>query len=1004
VSADRPANDYRTLLARALDRIEELERPGHRPVSILGAGVRLPGNVGSIEEASTFLHSRRDAVGPARQDDTMRRGFLEFGALEDPLGFDAEFFGISDVEAQRMDPQQRLALETTWEALFDAGIAPTALAGGDTGVFVGAYAADWMLMQAQRPDDVDAYSGPGSAHSILANRVSYLLDLHGPSMTVDTACSSSLTALHLAVTALRSGQCTTAIVIGVHVVLADFAERLTRGALPFSTTDRCRSFDAQADGIVRGEGCVALVLRIEGVTQPALTPRGTILGIAINHGGRANGLTAPNPTAQEAVLRAALRDSGRSSVEIGYIEAHGTGTSLGDPIELSALDAVYGRGHTQCIVGSLKSSVGHLEAVAGLAGVIKALGVIDNRLVPQQLHFDRLNPEIDLSRSRLTIAAEHLPTDIDAPLAAVSAFGFGGSNAHVILAAPITELPTPRSSGAEVGLLLPVSAHDVQALSTLRERYIRLLERASPDDAMDIARNAALRHGSMRYRSAWTGDDLHELRHSLQTDDINVDVPGPSTKPVFVYSGQGAAWQGMGAGLYEYPALVEILEQWEQEVALACGWSVRQALSSTRSDFSQSAEKSQICTAVVQLAITTLLSEWGVTPTAVVGHSMGEVVAAVTAGLLDTAQAFTLLAARAREQEDHVKGGAMVAARCDLHVAEAIVASIPGTAVAAVNSPHAIVFSGSAASMDVLVGVLDDLGLKNRNLLTGYAFHGAQLKDGELRHVPQALRTRGAVTLFSTVTGLADPHLDAEHWNRNLKDRVEFQNAILACEQTLGNSAQFIEIGPDAVLVGAVDETLIDAGSSGDSRRTALSATLLRDRPASEALRNVVAGLFSAGIDVDLTRAVGVAGRRMQVPRYPWTRTKREAPAPTAIANNRSSCSLRSSVSRDDLVAFLTVEIETACTGNPVVEPMTAVKELEIESLQLVRIRSRLQRALDIDAPLTVLLSGASIETMASQILGKSRTPVGEQDLDDLTTEELEQLMRNLDGTEGASA
>ncbi|MDI2127658.1 type I polyketide synthase [Yinghuangia seranimata] len=468
------AGDQRRLLEQALRqlrdtraRLSAAERARTEPVAVLGIGVRTPGGAADTAGLWELLCAGTDTVTAMVDTADGRRAAAPAGPPADGRyaallpeldGFDAEFFGIGTAEADHMDPQQRLVLETAWEAAEDAGLPVERLRERSTGVFLGLYGGDYLTMQMAGRAPITAYTAPGGAHSIAANRVSYLLDLTGPSLAVDTACSSSLIALHLACRALRAGDCDFALVGGVNVILTEAASQVTEKVLPMAPGGRCRTFDAGAEGIVRAEGCGMLLLtRLSDAEEAGHRVRGVIRGTAVNHNGRTNGLTAPAPQAQTRLIRRALLDAGARAQDVVYVEAHGTGTRLGDPIEVDALREVYGPGGGACAIGSVKTNFGHQEAAAGISGLIKALLVLEHGQVPPHLHLDALNPEIDLSGTRLTVPTEltDLPTprpatepaDLTDPadadpaegpprLAAVSSFGFGGANAHAILAGP----------------------------------------------------------------------------------------------------------------------------------------------------------------------------------------------------------------------------------------------------------------------------------------------------------------------------------------------------------------------------------------------------------------------------------------------------------------------------------------------------------------------------------------------------------------------------------------
>ncbi|MCM6776370.1 aminotransferase class III-fold pyridoxal phosphate-dependent enzyme [Nocardia sp. CDC159] len=978
--------------------IEAPRRTRTRSVAVRGIGLRVPPDIRTVHDFWAHLLDRADSVGRvavaadgSRALATATAPPAGFGALLDVSGFDHAFFGISATESEQMDPQQRLALETTWEALRDAGIDPVELAGTGTGVFVGAYANDWMLIRATTPESMDAFTGPGSAHSMVANRVSYALDVHGPSMTVDTACSSGATALSAAVHAIRAGQCDTAVVIGVHVVLSDFVDRLTRSVLPFSAARRCRSFDAEADGIVRAEGCIAVVLQGAAATAGAMPPRGHILGVGINHGGRANGLTAPNPVAQQQVLRAALADAGVSAAEVGYIEAHGAGTALGDPIEMMALREVYGGGERDGAIGSLKANFGHAEAAAGLLGLVKALLVADSKIVPAQPNFANLNPDIELSGTGLRIAIEQGTLASSAPLAAVSSFGFGGTNVHVIVAGPDDPRVTADRSQTvtaapvlpDAPLVLPLAAADFATLEQLRIRYLKSVTDTPAEWLREFCRNAAVRDGDRRARSAWVAHDRAELIDALRRPLPDAAARPPDARPlVFVYSGQGTAWPTMAAGVFDHPAIAPRVADWDAAVRRLCGWSLIDAATSAASGVFESTVTSQICTAAVQLALTALLRQAGAEPDAVIGHSMGEAVAAVAAGVFDASDMFALLADRGRVIDARAGGGAMIAARCTPEQAARWIEDRTDVAIAAVNSPNAVVFTGIRTAIESLSARLRRAGVRTRDLGVGYAFHGPLLADARVRWNPDAEKV-STLPFFSTVTGdRYRQRFDAEYWTRNLREPVRFSDAVRAVRAALGEQVLFLEVGPHSVLAGALTETLGESTASGST----VVSTMIRGRPFPEAMADSMAGLHDAGVSLDWPRIIGSPTRRLPLPSYPWARRASRPETPHDHQAFDASPRTAARPSRRDVAELLCAELNQVLGPHTTVTAATPLWELDIESLHIVRIRARMSARLGIDVRLSVLLSGTTVDAIAEAVLAELPEVAPAQMRDDTTT------------------
>jgi acyl transferase domain-containing protein len=544
-----------TALSELRTRLEAVERARTEPIAIVGIGVRYPGGVSSPGQLWDLLRQGRDAVAEVPSERCALAG-LEKGArhplgyaalLEHPAHFDPYFFGISPREASQLDPQQRLFLEVAWHALEDAGIAAEQLAGSECGVFVGANSTDYLQLQLARPDALDTYSLVGGVNCIIANRLSYFLDLRGPSLTIDTACSSSLVAVHQACQSIRNREISLAIVGGVNVVLSAALARAHLAGLPLAPDGKCKAFDARANGYVRGEGCGVVILKpLSAARQAGDQIWAVIQGTAVNQDGLSNGLTAPSGVAQRAVIRKALANARVRSEDVSFVEAHGTGTALGDPIEVEALNEIYGAPQPEvrpCAVGTLKTNLGHLEAGAGIAGLIKAALSLHHASIPPNLHFQRLNPIIDLQGSRLHVPTALTPWDGARRFAAVSSFGAGGTNAHVILGA--TE-PSPQLGSAptqaEPALLL-LSARSPSALRALATRWSQML--ATPEaqqrSLSDWCASAAHRRTQHKYRIAVVASSPHEAAQLLlrraALEPAALTAAAPSRRVVFVSTG-----------------------------------------------------------------------------------------------------------------------------------------------------------------------------------------------------------------------------------------------------------------------------------------------------------------------------------------------------------------------------------------------------------------------------------------------------------------------------------
>ncbi|MFH8367578.1 SDR family NAD(P)-dependent oxidoreductase [Streptomyces sp. NPDC018031] len=885
-------------------------------IAVVGIGCRFPGGADGPTAFWELLTEGRDAVTRVPEDRWRAEDFLDpdpsapgktttaWGGFVDGVDrFDPRFFGISGHEATRMDPQQRLMAEVAWEALEDAGVVAEELAGSATGVFVGIATSDYLQAQFQDLAGIDAYSGTGNAFSIAANRLSYLFDLRGPSMAVDTACSSSLVAVHQACRSLARGDCTMAIAGGVNVILSPALAINFSKAGAMAADGRCKPFDARADGYVRAEGAGAVVLK---PLRRALADQDTVYcvirGGAVNQDGRSNGIMAPNPQAQEAVLRAAYADAGVRPERVDYIEAHGTGTLLGDPIEAKALATVVADGRDParpCLIGSVKSNLGHLEAAAGIAGLIKTALMLRHRTVPRSLHFERPNPHIPFGELALAVADRQRPwpSGPDRPaLAGVSSFGFGGTNAHLV----VEEAPAPAAGRpAAVGpgwaepepdgpVLLTFSARDEQALRELAARYAGQLERTGDGPALrSLTAAAALRRTHHEHRLACAGTGPAEIAEALRAFGADGERPGLSwgrravgrrPRTVFVFSGQGPRWWPVAADLLTAePVFRDVVEECDRILGKHVDWSLREQLAADP-DGSLLADPAvgQPALVAVQVALAALWRSWGVTPSAVVGHSVGEVAAAQVAGALTLADALRVALHRGLVIRSAVGTGRMAVAGVPEERARRLLTELGAERVwvAAGNGPATTVLSGAAEPLAAVAAALDADGIFCRVLESvDFASHCPlmdPLRD-RLTHALTGLRPGPAtVPMLSTVTGgpVDGTGLDAGYWGDNLRRPVLFDRAVTALVDS-GHEV-FVEISPQPMLSDSVAARLDHQGARG-----AVVASLRRDRPGRAGILAELGRLYTAGFPVDWSRP---HGRRtvpmVPLPAYPWQRQR----------------------------------------------------------------------------------------------------------------------------------
>ena len=852
------------------------------PIAIIGIGCRFPG----ADDPAAFwqlLTEGRDAVGgiPPQRWTPGPDGVAQGGFLEQVDQFDAKFFNISPREAARIDPQQRLLLEVAWEALEDAGQPTEQLAGSPTGVFVGVSTYDYGSLQFGRPDLIDAYSGTGGALSIAANRLSYALDLHGPSMAIDTACSSSLVAVHLACRSLRDGESTLAIAGGVNVMLSPALGQNFSKATLMAADGRCKTFDAAADGYVRGEGAGVVILK---PLSQALTDGDQIYavlrGSATNHDGRTNGLTAPSRHAQEAVLAEAYRHAGLSPASVQYVEAHGTGTALGDTIEANALGTILADGRTPdtpCLIGSVKTNIGHLEAAAGMAGLIKTALALHHREIPASLHFDQPNPHIPFERLALEVAATRRPWPVAnrRAVAGVSSFGFGGTNAHVVMAeAP--EVRAPRDASGRVELL-PLSARSPEALSDLAGRYEQALHGGmSP---ADLGYTAAVHRDHHEHRLAAVGRDAAQLSESLAAYRRGESRPGltagrrrPGPGVVFVFSGQGSQWRGMGRQLHAEEAVF-------RDALADCDRAMRPHLNSSVIDALLAGDSLddigviQPAIFAMQVALAALWRSWGVAPAAVIGHSMGEVAAAHVAGALSLDDAARVICARALLLRGAARGGAMISAELSRAEADELIAGHEGrVAVAASNSVRSTVLSGDSNVLSALMSEIQQRDRFCRWVDVDVASHSPRMDAlrADLSAALTRLRPSAPTTpMYSTVTGqpVDGATLDGTYWVENLRSQVRFSPAARQLFEQ-GHEV-FLEVSPHPVLLSALREDAEDTG-----RTCALVPSMRRDEGGREAVLAALGALYADGQSVAWDRLYPLGGRLVSAPTYPWQRER----------------------------------------------------------------------------------------------------------------------------------
>jgi acyl transferase domain-containing protein/acyl carrier protein len=888
-------------LKKARTRLDSIEKSQKEPIAIIGMGCRFPGGANSPDDFWRLLESGTDAISqvPADRwnidnvydDDPTAPGKMSsrWGGFIDQIDqFDPNFFGISPREAAQMDPQQRLVLEVAWEAMEDAGMTKTDLAGSQTGVFVGvhSHSSDYTLYQYADPEAIDIYTGTGTAHNVIGGRLSYLFDLHGPTITLDTACSSSLVAVHLACQSLRMGESQMALVAGVNLILSPEFTIAASKMHMLAPDGRCKTFDSQADGFVRGEGCgVIIIKRLSDALASGDTILALIRGSAINQDGHTNGLTAPNGLSQQDVIRHALENAGVSPSEVSYVEAHGTGTSLGDVIELESLAAVFGqRGHDQasCFLGSAKSNIGHLEGGAGIAGLIKTVLSLQHKAIPPVVHFKTLNPNISLDSTRLTVPASLQPWDGDQKrIAGLSSFGWSGTNAHAILEeAPSTAVADELSSKEDDrAYILPISAQSKRSLDLMAELYQRFLVLENSASLLkDICYTASLRRTPHEHRLTVVGSSRQELAEKLNGYLQGKVLPGISSGYVsaeaapriaFVFPGQGSQWIGMGRELMaREPVFRSAILECEKAIQQYADWSLTEQLQ-TGSDRLDDIDVIQPTLFAVQVALAALWRSWGVKPDAVIGHSMGEVAAAYIAGALDLQNAARIICVRSRLLRRVSGKGVMAVIGLSLDDAENALSNYASQlSVAVSNSPRSTVVSGDPAAMDTLFEELQTKNIFHRLVKVDVASHSPQMDPllPDLLKELDGLQSKSAdVPFYSTVTGTlaTGSAFDASYWASNLRKPVLFSKMIGKLLED-GHTV-FIEISPHAILLPSIDETLHHMDKQGQTL-----PSLMRDEAEQSTILNSLGKLDTIGYPIDWKKHYPSGGRLVPLPKYQW--------------------------------------------------------------------------------------------------------------------------------------
>lgn len=984
----------------------------NEPVAVIGVGCRFPGDIDGPERLWDFLTEKKCAITAYPDRGFTNAGtFAESGGfLKDVAGFDNRFFDIPPDEALRMDPQQRLLLEVSWEALEHAGIIPESLRLSRTGVFVGVSSTDYVrLVSASAQQKSTIWDNTGGSSSIIANRISYFLDIQGPSIVIDTACSSSLVAVHLACRSLSTWDCDIALVGGTNVLISPEPWGGFREAGILSQTGCCHAFDKSADGMVRGEGCGVIVLqrlsdaRLEGRRILAI-----LTGSAVNQDGKSNGIMAPNPSAQIGVLENACKSARVDPLEIGYVEAHGTGTSLGDRIEAHALGMVFGRkrpGSGPLMIGSIKPNIGHLEGAAGIAGLIKAVLMVERGSLLPSAGFTEPNPAIPFTELGLRVVDElqEWPVVAGRPRrAGVSSFGFGGTNAHVIVEEAGSVGADTVSGRADVGgsgggvVAWVISGKTASALAAQAGRLGRYVRARPALDVVDVGYSLVSTRSVFDHRAVVVGQTRDELLAGLAgvvagrpEAGVVCGVGKPAGKTAFVFAGQGSQWLGMGSELYAaYPVFAEALDAVVDELDRHLRYPLRDVIWGHDQDLLNTTEFAQPALFAVEGALYRLLMSWGVRPGLVLGHSVGELAAAHVAGALCLPDAAMLVAARGRLMQALPAGGAMFA----VQAREDEVAPMLGhdVSIAAVNGPASVVISGAHDAVSAIADRLRGQGRRVHRLAVSHAFHSALMEPmiAEFTAVAAELSVGlPTIPVISNVTGqlVADDFASADYWARHIRAVVRFGDSVRSAH--CAGASRFIEVGPGGGLTSLIEASLADA-------QIVSVPTLRKDRPEPVSVMTAAAQGFVSGMGLDWASVFsGYRPKRVELPTYAFQHQKFWlAPAPSVsdptaagqigasdggaelLASSGFAARLAGRSADEQLAAAIEVVCEHAAAvlgrdGAAGLDAGQAFADSGFNSLSAVELRNRLTAVTAVTLPATAIFDHPTPTELAQYLI-----------------------------------
>ncbi len=877
------------------------------PIAIVGIGCRFPGGANSPKAFWKLLCDGKDAIVDIPKDRWDIRRFYDEdpdkpgkmyvkqgGFLKEKIDhFDPLFFGISPREAESMDPQQRLLLEVTWEAFEDAGITAEELDGSKTGVFIGGFCLDNMLakMGPLSRELSNSHTAASSTLTMLSNRISYIFNLTGPSLSIDTACSSSLVATHYACQSIWNRESKTALAGGVNVMLRpEFPIAMSKGKF-LSTDGRCKAFDAEAAGYTRGEGAGIVVLKsLKEALEGNDRIYGLIRGTGANQDGRTAGISLPSSSAQESLVRNVYRESEIAPNKIGYVEAHGTGTQAGDPLELKALDAVLREDRPEgekCIVGSVKTNIGHLEGAAGVAGLIKAsLSLYHEKIVPN-LHFKTPNPNIPFDEYCVEVSST--PRDwkrsVQPRFASVNSFGYGGTNAHALLQEAPSTKAVPDSDGRpwEAPYILPISARSESSLQKLAAKYAFLLTtKNSPQELADFLYTATERRSHHKIRLALIADSPENLRDKLQSYSSDKIVENAhegyadesDSGLIYIYTGMGPQWWGMGRELFEKETVFnQSVKRCDEVFASIAGWSILDEMLKDENDSRMSkTEVAQPANFVIQAGLTDLWKSWGIQASFAIGHSVGEVASAYASGALSLEDSMKVSFHRSRLQQTTAGQGSMLAVGLPEEEAEELIRDYPNLSVAAINSLSSVTLSGNRNELLEVSKQLQERGVFNRSLNVEIAYHSPQMdsiKEELISSLSSIQPMATKIPLVSTVTGtfIDGKELDSKYWWKNVREPVRFRQGIESLLKS--ETSSFLEVGPHPVLGHSVKEI-----AASKSRKIQLAPSLNRKRPEHLCILDSLGQLYTRGFKIAWEKVIPPKGRFIQLPTYPWQKEK----------------------------------------------------------------------------------------------------------------------------------